>query len=37
MFSWDTLDLIIPTAQSLIAAKYLNIVVDQVQTLMAPW
>ncbi len=35
MFSWDTLDPIIPTAQSLIAAKYLNIVVDQVQTLMA--
>ncbi len=35
MFSWDTLDPIIPTAQSLIAARSLNIVVDQVQPLMA--
>ncbi len=35
MFSWDTLDTIILTAQSLIADRYLNIDVDQVQPFMS--
>ncbi len=35
MFSWDTLDTIILTAQSLIADRYLNIVVDQMQPFMS--
>ncbi len=35
MFSWDTLDTIILTAQSLIADRYLNIVVDEVQPFMS--
>lgn len=35
LLSWDTLDPIIPIAQSLTALRYLNIVVDQVHPFMA--
>ncbi len=35
MFSWDTLGPIIPTAQSLTAVRYLNIVADQVHPFTA--